>query len=133
MTLRVEGASNSGWTLAYVPSAKLIRSPGGGAPIWLETTPDGAKAFARVTSGLAPFPASSLRGLASASAPASRPAAPGPGGAGFPWLIVALVAAGGAALAGVALRAHRRSRGGLTSPAARPPGPPPPASSGPRA
>jgi hypothetical protein len=56
--------------LAIVPSRRLVRgccSPGGGY-VWRRMTAAGKRAYARLTRLLDPFPASSLRGVAPASA-----------------------------------------------------------------
>jgi hypothetical protein len=120
-TVKVEGASDGHWSIAYVPSAGLIRAGEEGDYSWMDVAPAGRRALARVTRGLSPFPAGKLprvapeppidEGVIVPPAPAPKPptAAPDTGGS-FPWGIVApLVAAGTAA--GVALWRLRR-RGG---------------------
>jgi hypothetical protein len=128
LTVKVEDASESSWTVAYVPSAGLLRTRDGGTYSWLETTPAGAHALARVTRGLRPFPARRLRGAGAESPaaqvdevvlPPARPAAAAPDGGSFPWVVVALIVAAGGGLAAGAVRLHGRSGGRLGGRVAR--------------
>jgi hypothetical protein len=123
ITVKDEGASDHHWSQAYLPSAGLIRAGEEGDYSWLRTTPAGRPVFARVTRGLAPFPAGKLPRVAPETAPdqasVTIPPAPAPKprtaavdtGGGFPWALAALVAAAGAGTAGAALARRRRRWG----------------------
>ena len=90
------------WTVLYVPSKGVIRSPddGRGTAQWLEMRPDQRAAYATAARGLEPLPADALPGV---RAPATAPSSDG-GVAG--WLIglAAAVAVAAAALAATVVR-----------------------------
>jgi hypothetical protein len=125
--LAVAGDHHESWTIAYLPSAGLVRSGGeSGRYDWTAARPATADAFARATRGIAPFPASRLRLRAEAPrtrvvevvpAPPDPPPAGAAAGGGFPWTTVG-VALGAAALLAVAGRAVRgRGLSGRSRPA----------------
>ena len=104
------------FTLAAVPATRHLRTydEEAGRYVWMEMAGEAVGAYREVTAGLAPRPASTLRGLDQAPPEVIvdevvEPPAPA-ADAGFPWEW----AAGGAAaalLAGTALMTWRRRRG----------------------
>ncbi len=89
--------------------------PAAGAYTWSHMADNTVAAYRRITRGLEPFPASTLRGLhprpldTRVVEVVTPPAEPGSGG-GFPWLPAALGAAAAALLAAAGLTAVRRRR-----------------------
>jgi hypothetical protein len=130
LTVKVEGASDGHWSIAYLPSAGRIRAGAEGEYSWMDVTPAGRRAFARVTRGLAPFPATRLPRVApepptdqggavtsSTPTPLAPTAAPDTGG-GFPWGIAALIVAAGTAAGAALWRLRRRWSDAPHAPAA---------------
>jgi hypothetical protein len=110
MTVKVEGAEELAYTMVFVPSAGLLRfgSERDGYE-WLAPTPRSLSGFKRLTRGLEPLPAATLRD-AGEEPPQAKvhevvlpPAAADDGG--VPWAILLIPA--GAALAIVGLRAAK--------------------------
>jgi hypothetical protein len=89
--------------------------PAVGQYMWSHMADDTAAAYRRITRGLEPFPASTLRGLhphplrAQVAEVVAPPAEPEPAGGGFPWLWTALGTAA-ALLAAAGATAVRRRR-----------------------
>jgi hypothetical protein len=93
---------------AIVPSVGLLRGRDGSGYAWMPVSAAARSVYRRVTLGLAPFPAASLKGVAVAASP--READPGTGGSSsaLPWI--------GGGLLLVALAALLISRRGLPWP-----------------
>jgi hypothetical protein len=111
-----EGDSDFGWSIRYVPSAKLIATRGESGELeWMDATDDFIAAMGQVTRGLDPIPAARMRswmptplkGETPPPAPPAKPvAAPDES---TPWLLYAGVAALLAVAAAFAAR-HFRGR-----------------------
>lgn len=103
LTLHGEGGT-SRFSNVVVPAAGMVRNEEG---TWMPMTPAGARAYAKITSGLVARPASTLRGL-----PAAAPshASPTPDDSTFPWVLAAALGASGLALTGLGRVCRQRTR-----------------------
>jgi hypothetical protein len=106
MTVKIEGADDFAYTIAYVPATGLMRFRGeGGGFEWIEATPRARRGFERLVRGLEPVPARRLRGVG-AEEPAAqvhkvvRAPATGDDGGGFPWTLLLIPGALALAVAG---------------------------------
>jgi hypothetical protein len=118
-----EGA-HAALRLAIVPSLELIRSFDAASHDfnWISMTPEGVRAYAQLTRGLEPFPASTLRGVLHVPARASGDAGDDPdpplasagggpaGGDGIPGWALALIASAVLGLAAALIYRRRGTR-----------------------
>jgi hypothetical protein len=98
-TIEIDHGRRDHFSSAIVPSAGLLRGGDAGQGYaWMPVTAATARAYRRVTNGLAPFPAGTLKGVAPGPA---HHANPDGGSSPLPWIGGGLVAI---ALAGLLIR-----------------------------
>ena len=101
-----EGDQGAWVSSVVVPSASMIRGDdnSGGYMSWVRISPDTLRIYRKLTQGIAPFPASKLRGLEPRPAQVDEVVLPtasdedGGGGTAWPWVGGGIVLVGGAGL-----------------------------------
>jgi len=105
MTIEIDRGQHDSFSLVVVPSAGLLRGQDGSGYAWMPATPAGLSEYRRITRGLEPFPARTLRGVGRVEevvAPPKEARPDGDGSSPLPWI------AGGAVLAALAALLIRR-------------------------